>query len=287
MKPGRASQTAVLVCTGRAIAHEQSVVPHFVDPTAYELLPEAERAQVRDFRKGPPRRLGARLRHHFLGARAAMMAVRTLFVDEAVRQARHSQVVILGAGLDGRAFRMAELARAVVFEVDHPDSQREKRARVAALHPVARELKFVPVDFAREDLSRRLAEAGHDREQPTTWLWEGVVMYLTRAEVDATLTHLSRLSVAGSRLVIVYLAPGHVMARLVGVVVRRIGEPFRSAFRAPEMRALLAKHGFDVVLDEDLFQAAQRLAPTVGGSVRRIRHLRLVTAVFRTPKPRG
>jgi O-methyltransferase involved in polyketide biosynthesis len=39
-----------------------------------------------------------------------MMVARTVAIDGAIRTAVSSQVVILGAGLDGRAWRMPELA---------------------------------------------------------------------------------------------------------------------------------------------------------------------------------
>ena len=41
MKPGRASQTAVLVCMARAAAHGTTKVASFTDPTALWLLPDA------------------------------------------------------------------------------------------------------------------------------------------------------------------------------------------------------------------------------------------------------
>ena len=40
----------------------------------------------------------ARMDWEFMTARAAMMAVRTMVIDEAVREAKAPQVVILGAG---------------------------------------------------------------------------------------------------------------------------------------------------------------------------------------------
>src|SRR5262249_5916448 len=152
---------------------------------------------------------------------------------------------------------------AVVFEVDHPDTQSEKRGRTARLSPTAREIRFVSVDFTRDDLSERLAQAGHDENQPTTWIWEGVVMYLTPAEVDATLRLVAQRSARGSRLIIVYHAPGRLTLRLVGLMVRRLGEPFRSNFREKEMRSLLEGHGFSVVRDENLPESTARLAPAL------------------------
>ena len=91
-----------------------------------------------------------RMRRGRLDNWSKMMVARTVAIDEAVRDAASPQVVILGAGLDGRAWRMSELADVTVFEVDHPDSQREKRARAAPLKQAARDVRFVPVDFTRD-----------------------------------------------------------------------------------------------------------------------------------------
>jgi methyltransferase (TIGR00027 family) len=283
MKAGQSSRTAALVCMARAIAHEEKLTPRFSDPTALRLLSDEGRARVERHRAGPPRAsLRARIAHELMVARAAMMAVRTVFVDEAVRETGHPQLVILGAGFDGRAWRMPELRDTTVFEVDHPDTQRTKRARIDGLARTARDVEFVAVDFTRDDLAERLAAAGHDATRPTTWVWEGVVMYLTRAEVEATLTVVARRSAPGSRLVVVYTAPGHLMRHLVGLFVRRLGEPFKCAFREGEMRALLAKHAFRVVIDEALSRSAERLAPTIARKAGRVKHVRMVTADFGT-----
>lgn len=281
MKPGHASQTAVLVCAARAIAHDAGLVRGFSDPTALDLLPEASRAIVRAHREGRPKGLRARLRYEFMAVRAAMMALRTVVIDDAVREAATPQVVILGAGLDGRAWRMSELRDATVYEVDHPDTQREKRARVASLHRHAREVKFVAVDFTRDDLGARLAEAGHDASRPTMWIWEGVVMYLTPAEVEATLGVIATRSTPGSRLAIAYMGPGGWNVPIVSLAVRRLGEPFRSRYRPSEIRALLARHGFDARTDESLPSAAARIAPALEKASRRVKHARVVIAEAR------
>lgn len=278
MKPGQPSQTAVLVAAARAIAHDQALVPGFSDPTAFQLLPESEQARVIAYRQGRPRDLRGRTSHAVMKVRAAMMAVRTLFIDEALRERACGQIVILGAGLDGRAWRMPELRDAVVFEVDHPATQQEKRARVAALRPAAREVKFVPVDFTRDDLGRCLATAGHDATRTTTWIWEGVVMYLTPAEVDATLAHVRARSAPASRLILVYLQPGRLVLRIAAFFVKRLGEPFRSTFRPREMSALLARHELRVVRDEDVRAAAQRLAPSLENAAARLEYMRLAVA---------
>ncbi|HEU4727590.1 MAG TPA: class I SAM-dependent methyltransferase [Kofleriaceae bacterium] len=274
MKAGRESQTAVLVCQGRALAQ----TPEFRDPTAYPLLPDEARGLIDRIRAGErPRSMRERLRRLLADRQSKVMVARTVAIDRAVGEAGAPQLVILGAGLDGRAWRMPELRDVVVFEVDHPDSQAAKRARAAALAPVARDVRFVPVDFERDRLDDELARAGHDPARPTTWIWEGVVMYLAPADVEATLAVVARRSAPASRLLVLYHCPS-ILLGLVGAFVRRLGEPLRSAFSAEQMRALLARHGFTVVRDEDLRTIGATMSRAVRRGTRPIRHMRIVTA---------
>lgn len=278
MESGRESRTAVTVCTGRALAHGATPVGRFTDPTAFTLLPGDARARVERFRAGKARKgvLG-RLEHAHLASLSKMMVARTVAIDDAVRGVESAQLVILGAGLDGRAWRMPELRDVVVFEVDHPDSQRTKRERSAGLTPAARDIRFVPVDFERDRLDDALAAAGHDPARATTWVWEGVVMYLTPADVEATLSVIERLSAIGSRLIIAYHSPA-LMLRLITLFVPRPGEPLRSTFTPDAMRALLARHGFGVNRDEDLATIGAAFSLEIARATRVVKHLRIVTA---------
>jgi methyltransferase (TIGR00027 family) len=278
MKAGRGSRTAELVCMGRAVAHVAPPFPGFSDPTARDLLPENARMRVgRATAPARPKGLRANVDRGYLLKQSAFMALRTAAIDDAIRKTAARQVVILGAGLDGRAWRLPELSDAIVFEVDHPDSQRDKRARVGALTPTAREVRFLAVDFARDSLEAALANAGHDVREPTMWVWEGVVMYLTPADVEATLAVLERRSAPGSALSITYAAPAP-MLRVVGLIVRLLGEPFRSAYTADQMAALLVRHGFRPLEDVDLPTLGARRSPELARAAKVAPHLRIVTA---------
>lgn len=278
MKPGRESQTAVMVCAARALAHGRTSVAKFSDPTALVLLPEEARAEVERARAGvAPSGVRERMAREFLARRSSMMVARTVGVDEAVRSAKAPQLVILGAGLDGRAWRMPELREVSVFEVDHPDSQREKQRRAAVLQPLARELRFVPVDFTRDRLDDALAAADHDPARATTWIWEGVVMYLDQREIEAALAVIERRSAPGSRLIIVYVSPT-ALRWLVALLLWRVGEPLRSAFTKSQLRDLLARYGFAVASDESVHELGAVLAADVGRATRAIRHLRVAVA---------
>jgi O-methyltransferase involved in polyketide biosynthesis len=68
------------------------------------------------------------------------------------------QFVLLSAGLDSFAARRPDLmARLQVFEVDHPDTQRFKRARLEDLGTALPEnLHFASVDFEHEGIAEGL-----------------------------------------------------------------------------------------------------------------------------------
>lgn len=271
---GRASRTAVLVCQGRAVADGRSAPGRFADPVAMTLLDEPERAMVQRVRDGvPPQGWSDRLEFEMVRASAEVIVPRTVAIDDAIRARSAPQLVIVGAGLDSRAWRLPELADVEVFEVDHPASQRDKQTRLGDRPALAGALRFVPVDFARDRLDVALAEAGHRAGTVTTWVWEGVVPYLTRAEVDATARVLAGRSTLGSRLIVNYQAPspsataGRLVAQALMAAGRRASpwrrEPVRSSWRPADLAGLLAGHGFTVERDDDLLTIAESLPEPV------------------------
>lgn len=264
-----ASRTAVLVCQGRAVADGRLAVGRFSDPIAAQLLHDDERAAVRRARaEHPPGGWRERLEYEMLTATAAVLATRTVVIDEAIREASAAQLVLLGAGLDGRAWRTDHPA-ADVFEVDHPASQRDKRERVGTLVPVAKSLTYVPVQFGRDDLGARLTEAGHRADATTTWVWEGVLPYLTQPQVESTLAVVAARSAPGSRLIATYPTPNRLaglgragmrlFSKLSGGRDPLADEPHVSAWSPADMAALTTRYGLTVTADVELIEAARRL----------------------------
>ncbi|WP_166122080.1 SAM-dependent methyltransferase [Phycicoccus sp. HDW14] len=199
----------------------------------------------------------------------ATMVPRTVAIDDAVRAHGAAQVVVLGAGLDSRAWRMPELAGATVFEVDHPASRADKQRRLRGLEPVAGRVVPVAVDLAEDPLADALLAAGLDDTRPTTWVWEGVVPYLTRVAAISTLVQLAVLSAPGSRLVVQYQSRSAVMSvmRRVARVAHRVarqpdplaGEPWRTLLRPDELATWLAPCRYRVLADRSLLELAAGL----------------------------
>jgi methyltransferase (TIGR00027 family) len=283
MREARPSQTAHFVALGRAMADAQlSHVPEFRDPTARAFLTEKGiRSLATTTQLAKEGRRTFRL--EMARAMADMIGLRTVAIDSAVRQAiagGAQQLVILGAGYDGRAWRMPELRGIKVFEVDHPATQGDKRARVAGLTPPLGDITFVPMNFERESLASAVERAGHERGTPTCWIWEGVVMYLTHDAMRATLADVAGRSASGSTLIVNYhMAHRRLLARLM---FRLIGEPQISSWTPDEMAADLKAAGFVVAEDSGMADWNQRFAQG-RGKVERGAYMRIAVARFDPP----
>jgi methyltransferase (TIGR00027 family) len=261
LRAERPSRTAHFVALGRALADAGlSHVPNFHDPTARVFLNERGKRSLA--KNAHAAREGKRgIRFEMARVMADMIALRTAAIDTAVRDAiagGAKQLVILGAGYDGRAWRMSELAGVNVFEVDHPATQGDKRRHLAELPPATGTVSLVSMNFEEESLDTVLDRAGHDRSSPTCWIWEGVVMYLTRDVVRATLAGIAGRSAPGSTLIVNY----HTVHRrfLARLIFRLIGEPQISAWSREEMAADLRSVGFVVRDDSGMIDWNDRIA---------------------------
>jgi methyltransferase (TIGR00027 family) len=152
----------------------------------------------------------------------------------------------------------------VVFEIDHPATQAFKRARVAALSPTAREVRFGAIDFQTDSLESCLAGAGQRPDVGTLWIWEGVVMYLRREVVQTTLRTVSKRSAFGSRLVISYITDNRAAGRrALRWVMRSLREPHVTSTSPGEIAQWLTAVGFRVISDSDAIDWARQFGGRV------------------------
>ncbi|WP_042394295.1 class I SAM-dependent methyltransferase [Streptacidiphilus carbonis] len=155
---------------------------------------------------GPDSPLPARddeaARRRWLGV-AFSIIIRTKFLDDLLEQASAAavrQVVLLGAGMDSRAFRMDWPEGTRLFEVDTAEPLGFKASVLRQEKAVARcERITVPVDL-REDWPAALAAAGHDPTLPTVWIAEGLLIYLPEDAVELLLARIGAQSAPGSRM---------------------------------------------------------------------------------------
>lgn len=131
------------------------------------------------------------------------VTVRTRFLDDVVLSACAGscrQVVILGAGLDARAFRLPWPAGTRLWELDLADVVQFKTEVLRAGEWQPRCARFtVPVDLS-EDWGDPLRKAGFDPTAPVVWIAEGLLAYLPTEVRDSLITRAAALSVPGSRM---------------------------------------------------------------------------------------
>ena len=246
MREGKPSFTAAAMAMARSVGG--------VDPLAMALLDGPLAVVARLGRTG--RAPAALVNVGTLGL-VDHIEMRTRAIDAALGVAVAAgvrQLVVLGAGLDARAWRLPELADVHVFEVDHPSTQAFKRARVENRTPEARDVRFVPVDFAKDRLSDALGHAGHDAQAPTFWLWEGVTPYLPLAAIRATLASIAERSASASRIAVSYGTPSASPLGPLAVRVAHVGFPLRGEeplglLTPAAMRDELATVGFRLLDD--------------------------------------
>lgn len=157
---------------------------------------------------------------------SSMIHGRTRFFDDAVTQysATCTQLVILGAGYDTRAFTHGKDYERI-FELDAPATHAVKKrilAECGATHPGV----LVPVDFQKTDWLDALDRAGFDRTQPAVVLCEGLSYYLTRDVVLGIFRSVSTLA-PGSVVAFDYFGERLIQSKAALALTRMVGEQFR------------------------------------------------------------
>ena len=248
MQEGQPSRTAERVAVERA-AHQLLDSPRVLeDPLAIRVIAPEHR---RELEKDPARHD----RSPISKPTRAIVVVRTRIAEDTLAASGATQYVLLGAGLDTFAYRNP-FPTVRVFEVDQPSTQTLKRERLATagiLLPAS--LCYVPCDFSRERLPAVLNAAGFDLSRPSVFAWLGVVMYLSRADIDDTLRYIATMPPA-SAVIFDYAQPLEVFPWLQRMFYRKtldrlaeMGEPWLSFMQPEPLRKDLVSFGFSSIDD--------------------------------------
>ncbi len=193
------------------------------------------------------------------------LRARTRFFDAALLSALEAgmrQVVIGGAGYDGRALRYRRPG-VRWFELDHPATQADKRERLTRLNLETGHIRFAAADFATDPIASVLTEAGLDPSQPTLFLLEGVAVYLEQPVLERLLTAFRQVAADGSTLVIsVTTATGGATRQRFVERVAAVGEPARSTLAADQAGDLLAATGWRLTPGRERGRSAGLLTAT-------------------------
>ena len=202
----------------------------------------------------------------------ANFACRKHYIADKVTEALDSidAVVLLGAGLDTLAYRLARRSVIPIFEVDQPVNIERKAAAVRrVLGTIPSSVHLVPLDFERDDVLTALAERGYRADYRTFFVWEAVTQYLTADAVHATLESL-RPAASGSRLVFTYVRRDFIDgvnfygAEQLYRRFRQRQQLWRFGLQPEEVAAFLAGHGWRLVEQLGPEQIVQRYVEPTG-----------------------
>ena len=265
MKERQPSRTALGAAGYRAAHQLLEGGKVFSDPLARTILGEGADAIIAGLSAGPAQQ---RMR--------IFMAARSRFAEDCLGAAvlrGVRQAVVLGAGFDTFALRnpYSDLGLRV-FEVDHPATQAWKRRRLSEVGlAVPASLTFAAIDFESDDLGRGLSEVGLRSDRPAFFIWLGVVPYLGRTAIAATLRYIA--SIPESEVVFDYSEPlenypperrDEIAA--LGAFTAEIGEPWLSHFDPHEIEQELRGYGFGDLEDLGISQTAVRYLGAPAGA---------------------
>jgi methyltransferase (TIGR00027 family) len=130
------------------------------------------------------------------------MILRTRFFDDYLLRIAGEQsirqIVLVAAGLDTRAFRLTWPEHTRLFELDQPDvlSHKERVLHAAGARPTCERMAIA------QDLTapweQALIAAGFDPQQPSGWLLEGFLFYLSSQDLTQLLDRATSLAGPGS-----------------------------------------------------------------------------------------
>jgi methyltransferase (TIGR00027 family) len=202
----------------------------------------------------------------------ANMTCRKRYIADKVTQALDSidAVVVLGAGLDTLAYRLARRSDIPIFEVDQPVNIERKAAAVRrVLGTIPSSVHLVPLDFERDDVLTVLTERGYRADYRTFFVCEAVTQYLTTGAIHATLESL-RPAAPGSRLVFTYVRRDFIdgvnfyRAKQLYRRFRQRQQLWRFGLQPVEVAAFLGGHGWRLVEQLGPEQIVQRYVEPTG-----------------------
>lgn len=234
LQSGRPSSTAGLTAMMRAVDARLAVDRRLADDR-YAHLYAAFNPRFKHYVRSPwTAKLSLKVFDRLFGGFLAEILLRSRHFDEVLAGARDDgidQVLLLGAGYDSTPMRHRDLR---FVEIDHPATQRAKRAVLAKSGITTDNVTYLPVDLETERLAAVLTPEVFDRGRRTLVGWHGVTFFLQDAAFERALADIAAVCAPGSRLVFDYMDRSvvdgtnpHRSVRTAARLVARRGEPYR------------------------------------------------------------
>ncbi|HWO24079.1 MAG TPA: SAM-dependent methyltransferase [Kofleriaceae bacterium] len=298
MKEGIPSSTAELMAVLRATGEFLQENEILVDPYAkhflskrFSWLHSLVRLGLRPLNRGITS-LSERLNPGTLG----WVLTRHRYLDDAIHEAMRAgatQVVIVGAGYDSRAFRLPALSAARIFELDHPATQARKKEIVRRIFgDLPKHINYVSWDAQQQDL-QQLPELGFDRNTRAVFVLEGFLWYMSPEDARAILRSIAQVAAPGSVVIFDYILPSVVdgsctleFANKLREQLAQRGEPIRSGIEPEHLASYLRENGLRLVDDVGHDQLRERYMGRGGWKIKIYEFLRIARAETDPAAPR-
>ena len=289
MKEGQSSRTAEAAAALRANHFKNTVSPVFSDPYAFELTSRSWKKLL----SSPllVKLMNSAVLNRTLGLLTGQVVGRSRYaedlLDQAVQQ-NTQQYVLVGAGLDSFALRESHHYPTLkIFEVDHPDTQAAKQAKLKKLGEIPATVEFVAINFEKESISEALTRSLYERSAPAFFSWLGTTHYLNPQTTLQTLKSIAEFAANASEVVLDYSTDFQELTGIerigsIGVAqfTHLLKEPLLGQFKPTDLHHAVEQMGFEVVEDlsgeaitERYFSA--RVDEIRHTSATRLLHLRL------------
>jgi methyltransferase (TIGR00027 family) len=152
-------------------------------------------------------------KHKFIVGKGDYPLVRSYYIEKKLLTSwcntiTNSQIVLLGAGLDTRAYRFKPLQinKHTIFEIDFPTLINYKEMTLKKEKPIC-DLVRISADLSDAEWSSRLLKNGFSVEIPTFWVLEGLVYYMEQKKVVFLLEKIAEMSTKNSQIFVDLCVP--------------------------------------------------------------------------------
>jgi methyltransferase (TIGR00027 family) len=170
-----------------------------------------------------------------------------------MKQHETAQYVICGAGMDTFSFRNHD-QNLQIYELDHPNTQKYKLEHLNKLGwKIPDNVHYVSVDFSKDNMTKKLCDAGFDISTPAFITILGVTYYLTLDVFEDTIRKFNMITAPGSEIVFDYpdehsfgLKQNSERYLRLRQITTGLGEIMKQGFSLKEMEDVLKRNDFSI-----------------------------------------
>lgn len=219
--------------TARLIAHYRAQESKRENPLIMDPYAERLAGNIQSYAKDHKRTVGS----------GDYAIIRAHYVENRLRESwsEFLQIVILGAGLDTRAYRLSSLeGNNTLFEIDFPIINKYKEEVLKDEVPLCYVIRL-SLDFSTSNWMEELTKAGFVDNLDTFWILEGFAYYLDKDTFSSILTQIAGIRTDENRIFVDLCVPA-----LAELEYGPFATHFKWGLQKEDVPTFFAASGWDV-----------------------------------------